>query len=249
MSREYILLKLVSIPAILFALTFHEYAHGFTAYKLGDPTAKYNGRLSLNPLAHLDPVGALLMLLVGFGWARPVPVNPRYFKKPKQGMALTALMGPVANILLALLSALLFQLVLAIFGTNTLLPENLALALTYFLLLLKASVTLNLSFALFNLIPLPPLDGSRIIGLFLPHRIYLKLLEKERQISFFFLIWLLFGSRVAQWLLTMPGIASSRVLTIVVKSLSITGWLGDAVSFFSDMIFRLVRLIPFLNIS
>ena len=109
-NTNYLILKMLSLPAVLIALVLHEYAHGYTAWKLGDPTAKRMGRLTLNPMAHLDPVGAVLMVLVGFGWAKPVPVDPRNFKNPRKGMALTALMGPMTNLLIAFVSAFLYLL-------------------------------------------------------------------------------------------------------------------------------------------
>ena len=101
---------LLGIPAVLIALTVHEYFHGYVAYRLGDPTARSLGRLTLNPLAHLDPIGALMMILCGFGWAKPVPVNPRYFKNPRKGMAITAAAGPASNLAMAMLATFLYRL-------------------------------------------------------------------------------------------------------------------------------------------
>ena len=172
MNLNEIIIQLLSIPAILIALTVHEYSHGYAAWKLGDPTARSLGRLSLNPLRHLDPIGALMMLFVGFGWAKPVPVNPRYFKYPRKGMALTSLAGPASNIILAVLSAFLsictYKLSLSMMES---LQTNrfVFLFFQYLLLFLQVFHILNLSLAMFNLIPLPPLDGFNILALFLPY--------------------------------------------------------------------------------
>jgi Zn-dependent protease len=143
------------IVAILIAITFHEYAHGWMADRLGDPTPRLRGRLSLNPLVHLDPLGTLLLLLVGFGWAKPVEVNPRNFADWRRGMMIVAVAGPLANITLAFLIGLLFRLQLVDHGTHLGVVADLAI---YF----------NAVLALFNLIPVPPLDGSRILSGLLP---------------------------------------------------------------------------------
>ena len=111
-STQEIIAVLFAIPCVLLSLSFHEFAHAWVAYKLGDPTARNMGRLTLNPLKHLDPIGTLFMILFGFGYARPVPINPRYFKDPRKGMALTAAAGPLSNLLLAFLGALLYRLTL-----------------------------------------------------------------------------------------------------------------------------------------
>ena len=152
---------LACLFVIFLILPFHEFAHGWMAKQLGDPTAKYAGRLTFNPLASLDFMGALFLLLFGFGWAKPVPVDPRYFKKPKRDMALTALAGPVANVIASYVGAVLYYLLLVV--TRGALPM-------FFVYFLNAYVTVNISVAVFNLIPLPPLDGSRIIGAFMSDR-------------------------------------------------------------------------------
>lgn len=181
---------LLSIPAALIALTVHEYCHGYVAYRLGDPTARSLGRLSLNPLKHLDPIGTLFMILFGFGYAKPVPINPRYFKDPRKGMALTAAAGPLSNLLLAFLGALLYRLtllLLPIVSTEFLLKFILILA-SFF----AAFHYLNLSLCVFNMIPLPPLDGSRILYIFLPPRLYFRIMKYERVIMIILLaaLWL-----------------------------------------------------------
>lgn len=157
------------------AITVHEYAHGYVAYKLGDPTAKYSGRLSLNPLSHLDMWGAICMVLFGFGWAKPVPINPMYFCDRKKGTALTALAGPLANIVLAFVSTIIFALYFVFIYSNF---TNVITRFIYSVFVQLAVV--NISFAVFNLIPIPPLDGSKILGMFLSQESYMKLLSYER---------------------------------------------------------------------
>ena len=164
---------LMQVAAVLLCLTIHETCHGLAAYALGDPTAKRMHRLSLNPLRHIDPFGALMMLAVGFGWAKPVPVDMRYFKKPKQGMALTALAGPASNFLLA------FLLLLAARLTAEHAVAAGALNETWFMFLLNTA-SLSVGLGLFNLVPIPPLDGSKVLAVLLPDRAYNWLMRYER---------------------------------------------------------------------
>ena len=147
-----------AVLVVFFCLPVHEYAHGFIANKLGDPTAKSMGRLDFNPLAHLDPIGTVAIFLFGFGWAKPVPVNPNYFKNPKRGMALTALGGPVSNILMALIAMILYKLTVVL-GMAFPGAASVLLILSY---ILFGLISLNLSLAVFNLVPIPPLDLSLI---------------------------------------------------------------------------------------
>lgn len=158
--------------AVFLCLTIHETCHGLMAYALGDPTAKSRNRLSLNPLYHIDWLGLASMLIVGFGWAKPVPVDMRYFKKPKQGMALTALAGPVSNFLLAVL----FLLPVGWMYHNA---EVTAVTLWLYDFLANV-VVLSIGLGLFNLLPIPPLDGSKVLLALLPDRAYLKLMRYER---------------------------------------------------------------------
>ena len=166
---------ILRIAAVLLCLVIHEVSHGLAAYHLGDPTAKQSHRLSLNPLRHLDPFGLIMMIAVGFGWAKPVPVDPRYFKKPKQGMAITALAGPASNFVLAYVSTIIYSMLFAVAqvkGETT----GLSLALTFFSLL----ISLNIGLGIFNLIPFPPLDGSKVLAMFLPDRWYSRWMQLER---------------------------------------------------------------------
>ena len=166
-----------AIPSILIASTAHEYAHGWMAYQLGDLTAKVNGRLTLNPLAHIDPIGALSMAIFKFGWSKPVPINEYNFKHRELGTALTALAGPVSNIILASITALLFH----VFKVD--ISSLIGLFIYTF-------IVVNLSLAIFNLIPIPPLDGHKIVRAVLPKKLryYWEKLEK---VSFIFIILLL----------------------------------------------------------
>lgn len=159
--------------AVLICLTVHETCHGLAAYRLGDPTAKSMHRLSFNPLRHIDWLGLAMMFFVGFGWAKPVPVDPRYFKKPKQGMAVTALAGPVSNLLLAVLSIGISKVIYLYAPYNAVLD-----GLFVFLLYILAPLSVGLG--LFNLLPIPPLDGAKVLGSLLPDQTYFRLMRYER---------------------------------------------------------------------
>ena len=163
---------LLRLAAVLLCLTVHETCHGLAAYALGDPTARQAHRLSLNPLRHIDWFGLLMMFLAGFGWAKPVPVNPNYFKKPKQGMALTALAGPMSNFLLALIMLLAAR----IFCDVAAYSEANQRILDFILMVAILSIGLGL----FNLVPIPPLDGSKVLFAVLPDRAYDQLMRYER---------------------------------------------------------------------
>lgn len=157
-----LLLQIIILaPPFLFALTVHELAHGYIAYRLGDPTAKEAGRLTMNPLKHLDPLGVLAFIIMKIGWAKPVPVDPRYFRNPCKDMLSVALAGPASNLLLAIASALLLQVLVRF----PFLPLAIIQPLAH---MLVASVWINLMLAVFNLLPIPPLDGSKILMGILP---------------------------------------------------------------------------------
>ena len=220
------LLNLVMILIIvLISLTFHEVSHGLAAYKLGDPTARNFGRLSLDPRKHLDPIGTLMMLFIGVGYAKPVPVNSRYFKKPRLGMALTAAAGPAANFILAFFSTAIYLLCARMFiqfyGTDgtDFAARAFQVAFTFFQLF----SVLNLSLAIFNLIPIPPFDGSRILFIFLPEKIYFAIMKYERYILFAILILL--------W----TGVLRFNIVGTV------AGW-------FSSLFVKFWSMIPFLDI-
>lgn len=155
-------------PLLVISITVHEFAHAKTAQKLGDPTAAMAGRVSLNPLRHLDPVGSLCMLFFGFGWGKPVPVAVLNFKNPKRGSALVALAGPVSNLIMACIWGLLFGALAPVLHSG------------YFYRLLLIAIQLNCVLCVFNLLPITPLDGSRILALVLPDKIYYKMLRHER---------------------------------------------------------------------
>ena len=165
-SIENIIGYLYAIPGVLFALSIHEFSHGFVAYKLGDPTARNMGRLTLNPIKHIDIFGLIAMFLVKVGWAKPVPINPRNFKKPRRDIALTSLAGPLSNLISALVGMIVFYIfVYVVYVVNVKLPEELIRGL-YFII--QNFIFLNIGLAIFNLIPIPPLDGSKILDSFLP---------------------------------------------------------------------------------
>lgn len=159
---------LVSIPGVLLAITFHEFAHGYAAYKLGDNTAKNEGRLSLNPMDHLDPIGTLMLLFAGFGWGKPVHVNPTNYTRKismEKGEAIVSLAGPLTNIILAFLLALAYEAFIKFASVEFLLST----VGNIIKLMIGVSISINIGLGVFNLIPLPPLDGSKIIMPFLPY--------------------------------------------------------------------------------
>lgn len=182
---------LVRMAAVLLCLTVHELSHGCAAYVLGDRTAKQAGRLSLNPLRHIDPVGFLMMLILHVGWAKPVPVDMRYFKRPKRDMALTALAGPASNMILSGVSLGIGALLIEFF------PEGNSGAFAHALLFLCYIAVLSVGLGLFNLIPIPPLDGSRLLSAVLPDRLYYGLMGYER--------WLMLAVIVLAWFGVLSG--------------------------------------------
>lgn len=180
-----LLTLLISAAAALICVTFHELSHGLVAYRLGDPTAKNAGRLTLNPVKHLDIIGLVMLLIAKVGWAKPVPVDMRYFKRPKQGMALTAIAGPVSNFVMAFLAT----------GVCSLLYHFAPLTrVTLFALCFFANMALlSVGFGLFNLIPISPLDGSKVLFALLPDRIYYKILRYEKYVMGILIVLVLLG--------------------------------------------------------
>src|SRR5665648_109343 len=167
LMNDSILQFIILAPAVLLALTVHEFAHGYVASRLGDPTARALGRLTLNPLKHLDPLGTIAFFIFHIGWAKPVPVNSAYFKNPQKDMLWVALAGPLTNLILALISALMARIVwfLANSLPYSVLGEAVLVPLSSILI---ASVWINLVLCIFNFLPIPPLDGSRILAGLLP---------------------------------------------------------------------------------
>lgn len=206
----------ISIPAVLIAITFHEFAHAFVADKLGDDTARREGRLSLNPFAHLDPIGTLLLVFAGFGWGKPVHVNPRNYTRKmsmEKGEALVSIAGPAMNIILAIIFAIIYCLVYK-FGSADFLRSN-----TGFIIrtLISSIVSINIGLGVFNLIPLPPLDGSKIIMPFLPYNAKSWFINNEQ---IFYIIF------VVIWITGLAGIIISPAISAISNGiLHLTGFI------------------------
>lgn len=218
-----IMMLLMTAVTVLISLTVHEVAHGWVAYKMGDPTAKNLGRLTLDPRKHLDPIGTIMMLIAGVGFAKPVPVNSRYFKNPKLGMALTAAAGPAVNLLMAFFATAIYLLFFklysnAIVASSSDFAVNVLFFLFYFFYFFQY---LNLTLAIFNLLPIPPFDGSRIAFIFLPERLYFAVMKYERYIMLAVLFIMLSGARL--------------------------GIISTVAEFFSGLFIKFWSLIPFLG--
>ena len=240
---------ILSALAALVALTVHEYAHGYAAYKLGDDTAKNFGRLTLNPVKHLDPIGTICMIFLHVGWAKPVPINTRNFKNPRKDFAITAVAGPISNLVLAFISALLYLLLFALVRDIRFEAANFGYNLANnTLLFLMVFHSINIGFAIFNLLPIPPLDGSRILNVILPERIYFRIMRYERKIYFALLGWLILGDALKSFLLSVSFISASPVLSTVASIFSLSDMLSSAFAFISNLILELWQLIPFLKI-
>lgn len=183
-------LRMISIYliAVFLSMTLHEMAHGLVSYWLGDSTARARGRISLNPLHHIDWIGLLCLLLFGFGWAKPVPVNPNEYKDPKTGMVWTAFAGPMANFLLSMICTFLFYCVALFSGSFASGPVG-----SYLVSLLSATASMSAGFGIFNLIPIPPLDGARIFWAFLPDRDYFRVNNPPAWVSLLFMVLIFSG--------------------------------------------------------
>lgn len=192
------------IPAALIAIIFHEFSHGLVSYWLRDPTPKEQGRLTLNPIKHLDPIGTLCLIIFKFGWAKPVRVDTRYYKNPKWGMALVALAGPLANYIIAF-AASLFMCLMDNFAPDSTLTDIVCNFMLYIMLI-------NVGLGTFNLIPIPPLDGSKIIGAVLPEDAYYQYMKYQKYGTFFII-----GLLVLLDVLTifgMPSLLDEILITI-----------------------------------
>ena len=197
--REMIINLLLLIPVIIISLSVHEAAHGYIAYKMGDPTAYNMGRVTLNPAKHLDPMGSFCMLVFGYGWAKPVPINARNFRNPKNGMAYTAIAGPISNLLLGSIATVLYTVTqfLAMYNIADLAGNDFLIkVIRVVLTLLFYFGYMNFVLAVFNLIPVPPFDGSRFFSLFLPTKTYFKIMQYERYIMIGILLFMIVCSRL-----------------------------------------------------
>ena len=217
---------LLAIPCLFFSLSFHEAAHAFAAYKMGDPTAKDLGRLTLNPMKHLDPVGFGAMLLLGIGWAKPVPVFARRFKNPRNGMMITSLAGPLSNVLLAFLGGVGFVAMNVVmfdswfgFWSNFSIINN-QQALDFYGItniqiiihgILFIFMWMNATLAVFNMLPVPPLDGSRLAFVLLPDKYYFGLMKYERYIMIGFIFFMAIG-----WLSPLISRLSYGLMSLLV---------------------------------
>jgi len=209
--NNFITQLIILAPPLLLALTVHEFAHGYVAYRLGDPTAKNLGRLTLNPLKHLDPIGTIAFFFIKFGWAKPVPVNPSYFKNPKKDMLWVALAGPATNLGLAVISAIVTKFIWAL---ASMLPYS-ALAEAILVPLngmLIASVWINLVLCIFNFLPIPPLDGSRILTGILPNDLARSYLQVERY-GFIIILVLAFSGVLSKVILPVISFANNLLLS------------------------------------
>ena len=236
----------ISALVVLLTLTIHEYAHAYAAYKMGDPTARNLGRLTLNPIKHIDPVGAICMVFFHVGWAKPVPINARNFKNPRKGFAITALAGPGINIIISFIFAFFYLLFLSFISSVAFESEFLFNLSRNFLLFLYLMHVINLGIAIFNLIPIPPLDGSRILSLLLPPKYYFAIMRRERTIYFVLLGWLIIGNVISEVLLSINFIAASPILSAIATLFSLSNILSYAIEGVSWLMISFWSLLPFI---
>ena len=215
MNYEFII---ILVPVILFSLTIHEYAHALAAYRLGDDTAKRNGRLSLNPLVHLDILGTLLLFIVHFGWAKPVPVDPRNFRNPKKDMLVVALAGPVSNILTAIAAAVILKTLFENAAPAAIQPGSgidvVARMLVWFMYI-------GIVLAVFNMIPLPPLDGSRVLYGLLPDSLAARYAKIETYGIFILFAFFIFGGNFIGYFIRVPVVIFIEMCNFTPEELQI----------------------------
>jgi len=192
--------KLISIPGLFIAIIFHELAHGYIAYKLGDPTAKQAGRLTLNPIAHMDPIGFISMLIFRFGWAKPVPINPIYFKRRKLDTILVSVAGPISNFIMAIISGLIISSGII---KNSIILEILVITLWY-----------NIMLGVFNLLPFPPLDGSKILASLLPTKYEYMFYKYEKPLHLILII-LIISNTIDKMLTPLINMSLNLILRII----------------------------------